>query len=278
LIPIQTGGAWPPLFCAGGHAGGLGAFCGFARHLDREQPVYGFAPPRLEDAECDFRIEDYAGACVEQIRARQPEGPYYLAGLCFGGLVAYEIGRRLEQDGQIVALLVMMDCFRGNGGRHVQLRETAARRVRRARRRRELIFGNLARRRAAERLTYVAERLQAFFTVMRDHAAGTLYSLYRTVGLWPPKSLRQARYASPFARRLYSPAPYHGPVTLFRVKDLRPDIPMLGWEGLLQGEVRVFDVPFHPHGMGAEPLSPVAGPLLRQALEEAQQKERRNAK
>ncbi|HSB15774.1 MAG TPA: AMP-binding protein [Bryobacteraceae bacterium] len=277
LIPIQTGGALPPLFCVGGHAGGLGAFCGFARHLDREQPVYGFAPPRLEDTKHDFRIEEYAEACLEQIRTRQPEGPYYLAGLCFGGLITYEIARRLKQDGQTVALLVMMDCLRGSGGRQVPLREVVARRVRRARRRREIIFGNLARRRAGERLTYLMERLQAFFTVMKDRAGGTLYSLYRTVGLWPPISLRQARYASPFARRLYSPAPYDGPVTLFRVKDLRPDIPMLGWEGLLRGEVRVFDVPFHPHGIGAEPLGPVAGSLLRQAMEEAQRKVRSDA-
>jgi thioesterase domain-containing protein len=46
---------------------------------------------------------------IEQIRSVQPQGPYYLGGYCFGGVVAYEMACQLFQQGQEVALLALMD-------------------------------------------------------------------------------------------------------------------------------------------------------------------------
>ena len=37
------------------------------------------------------------------------EGPYFLGGLCFGGMVAFEMARQLLEQGQEVALLVLLD-------------------------------------------------------------------------------------------------------------------------------------------------------------------------
>lgn len=39
----------------------------------------------------------------------QPRGPYLLGGWSFGGLVAWETARRLEERGEEVALLVLID-------------------------------------------------------------------------------------------------------------------------------------------------------------------------
>jgi thioesterase domain-containing protein len=46
---------------------------------------------------------------LEAIRAAQPSGPYYLAGFCFGGMVAFEMARLLAAQGQIVALLALFN-------------------------------------------------------------------------------------------------------------------------------------------------------------------------
>ena len=44
-----------------------------------------------------------------RLREVQPEGPYYLAGLCVNAVLAYEMARLLEEQGQKVAMLLMVD-------------------------------------------------------------------------------------------------------------------------------------------------------------------------
>jgi acetoacetyl-CoA synthetase len=50
-----------------------------------------------------------AAAYVAAIREAQPSGPYALAGYSFGGLVAYEMARRLRAGGEQVELLALLD-------------------------------------------------------------------------------------------------------------------------------------------------------------------------
>ena len=51
---------------------------------------------------------------VDEIRTRQPHGPYLLVGECIGGVLAYEIARRLEELGEKVGLLALLDTERPN--------------------------------------------------------------------------------------------------------------------------------------------------------------------
>jgi acetoacetyl-CoA synthetase len=48
---------------------------------------------------------------LESIRRLQPEGPYFIAGFSFGGLVALEMARTLLGTGHEVALLALLDTF-----------------------------------------------------------------------------------------------------------------------------------------------------------------------
>jgi thioesterase domain-containing protein len=48
---------------------------------------------------------------VAAIRKRQPQGPYHLAGLCFGGMVAYEAARQLEAAGETVGTVSVFDGY-----------------------------------------------------------------------------------------------------------------------------------------------------------------------
>jgi len=46
---------------------------------------------------------------VEEIRKLQPEGPYFLGGHSYGGMIVFEMAQQLQRQGQNVALLAMLD-------------------------------------------------------------------------------------------------------------------------------------------------------------------------
>lgn len=54
-------------------------------------------------------LEEIATAYIETIVEQQPEGPYLLAGVSFGGVLVYEIAQQLRERDQQVGLLAMFD-------------------------------------------------------------------------------------------------------------------------------------------------------------------------
>jgi thioesterase domain-containing protein len=46
---------------------------------------------------------------LREVKARQPAGPYHLCGYSFGGVVAFEMARRLSESGDEVALVGLFD-------------------------------------------------------------------------------------------------------------------------------------------------------------------------
>ena len=112
MLPLRARGSRPPLFCA--HpAGGLSwCYAGFMRELAPEQPIYGLqAAAVMGDGEFPAGIDSMAEEYVHAIRNLQPAGPYYILGWSFGGIVAHEIACRLQQLGERVGLLTIMDTF-----------------------------------------------------------------------------------------------------------------------------------------------------------------------
>jgi amino acid adenylation domain-containing protein len=111
LVCLQALGSSTPFFCVPG-AGGTALYLNdLARHLGLDRPVYAFQAKGL-----DGRSEPYdsvpriAEHYIRAVRAVQPEGPYLLGGHSFGGRVAFEMSRALEQMGQTVQQLVLLDC------------------------------------------------------------------------------------------------------------------------------------------------------------------------
>jgi amino acid adenylation domain-containing protein len=92
----------PYLFCLN-YGPTLGRYLGSDQHV--------FALPLQEpDLRPYERIEQLAAALEKKVRSVQPEGPYYLAGYCYEGLVAIELARQLGQAGHAVAFLGLMEC------------------------------------------------------------------------------------------------------------------------------------------------------------------------
>jgi thioesterase domain-containing protein len=110
LVPIQPRGTRPPFFCVHPAGGDVLAFAALARSLGPDQPFYGLQSRGLAgDEEPLTRIEDMAALYLEEVRRVQPEGPYRLGGWSLGALIAFEMARQLQEAGEEVSLLAVLD-------------------------------------------------------------------------------------------------------------------------------------------------------------------------
>jgi amino acid adenylation domain-containing protein len=114
LVEIQTGGTKPPLFCVSTPNLNALGYRSLARHLGPDQPVFGLQaqyPEDLEGEHSPAAVDHLATEYLEALRAVRPSGPYQFVGLCRGAHIAYEMARRLEQDGQEVVFVGILDTW-----------------------------------------------------------------------------------------------------------------------------------------------------------------------
>jgi thioesterase domain-containing protein/acyl carrier protein len=112
LVAIRSTGSKPPLFCI--HAAGANVliYRPLANHLGAEQPVYALQALGLDGITTPLtQVEEMATYYLKEIRTVQPNGPYYLAGGSFGGLVAFEMAHQLQAKGEQVAMLALLDTY-----------------------------------------------------------------------------------------------------------------------------------------------------------------------
>ncbi len=110
LIPLQPNGTKPPLFCIHPLAGVVFPYYELARLMNSDQPFYALQSGGIDGREQPLnKIEDMAACYIQALRVVQPKGPYYLAGWSFGAYVALEIATQLEQQGQQVAKVILLD-------------------------------------------------------------------------------------------------------------------------------------------------------------------------
>jgi thioesterase domain-containing protein/acyl carrier protein len=106
LIAIQLDGSKRPLFCIPGILGNVFTDLGaLSEHLGSDQPFYGFQ----DGVHNPSKIESLAENYINEMREVQPQGPYNLAGICSGAVVAYEMANQLERYGEKVDFLAMVE-------------------------------------------------------------------------------------------------------------------------------------------------------------------------
>lgn len=109
LVELKRGGAHY-LFLVHDGDGETLLYRNLAHHMPPELTVYGIEPKRLPRVPmAHTRIEDMARCYIQEIKAKQPRGPYRLGGLCAGGVIAYEMARQLKAAGDRVQFVAIFD-------------------------------------------------------------------------------------------------------------------------------------------------------------------------
>lgn len=114
LMQLNAGSAafTAPLFCIHAGMGTVFDYQPLARALRGDRPVYGVPCRMLLDAgHCDETLEQMAKDYVAMIRKVQESGPYHLLGWSLGGTLVALMARILEESGDEVRFLGMVDPF-----------------------------------------------------------------------------------------------------------------------------------------------------------------------
>ena len=112
LVLIKPNGTKMPLYIV--HGAGLNVllFNALAMNMDAEQPVYGLQAKGLNGIDEPLDVmEEIAANYIAEIVAKNPDGPYALAGYSLGGIIAYEMAKQLMAAGKEVKMLAMFDTY-----------------------------------------------------------------------------------------------------------------------------------------------------------------------
>ena len=109
LIELRPGGPRKLFFVHDGKGETL-LYLNLARRLPNDLGVIGIGPRRIPGVPlAHVRIEDMAAFYIEEVRKKQPHGPYLFAGMCGGGVIAYEMASQLVRAGEAVDLVALLD-------------------------------------------------------------------------------------------------------------------------------------------------------------------------
>ncbi|MGA9545929.1 MAG: amino acid adenylation domain-containing protein [Candidatus Sulfotelmatobacter sp.] len=255
VVAIQTGGSKPPFFCVHGVGGNVLRFYALAQHLGSDQPFYALQAQGLNaDYPCHTRAEDMAAHYVKEMRTVQPEGPYFLGGYSFGGMVALEMAQQLIAQGEEPPVVVLFDTL------CAAARETSFSH-------KLTSFSspllNILRMSGTERRAYVSRVATAPLRAIQWglHVAKL------------PRKVRKIRNACLEAARYYVPQAYPGRVILFRSS--REPLgglgdPYAGWSEYLTNGLEVREVKSSHDNILLEPQVQLVAEQLRTCLDEAQ--------
>lgn len=109
LVAIQPHGSAPPLFFAGPLGGTVLCYVKLSRLLGKDIPFYGLQSPNIFREQPLQTMADLADALIEEIKTVRPQGPWQIGGWSFGGVLAYEIARRLSALNQSSVHLFILD-------------------------------------------------------------------------------------------------------------------------------------------------------------------------
>jgi thioesterase domain-containing protein/acyl carrier protein len=262
LVELRSPTAEPegaPFFCIHSLGANLVSFHKLATLLRPDRAVYGLQPHGLDGKQKPLdNLEAMAAAYLEEIRKKQPDGPYYLGGICLGGVVAYEVARRLEAAGQEVRLLALIDSFMPSEPQYLHVRSTTAEYL-------DFHLGEILLLSGFARWKYVAHWLgNGFVRLGRALGLGSRDSVTRAT--------RHVAQANVKAMLGYTPGRYGGRITQMMCSDWAErsyEDRRLAWSSVAEGGLEVHIVPGNHLTMVEEPHVQVLALELQRALDRA---------
>jgi thioesterase domain-containing protein len=213
-----------------------------------DRPVLAILPPGPDEGPIPDRMEQWVDRSVRAIRSAGLEGPHHLIGWSLGGIIAWEVARRLRVEGETVAYAANIDAMRAKlrprrVGEAVRYHLDEARRIDDRRRR-----GAYLLRAPARHLDGVRERsVKRVLRARRRLGLGTDEPIANTAEAYPPLV-----YAAKMTGLHFMPKPYFFRPTLFvsRVTASIVDSDeLLRWGTFLPAGVDVHQVPGDHHSM-----------------------------
>jgi non-ribosomal peptide synthase protein (TIGR01720 family) len=253
VITLQASGNGRPLFYISPPGEAMLAYAYFVHHLGLDRPCFGLQPLGLNGEQGTYtRTEAMAGRFIHEIRRIQPEGPYLLTGTCFGGLVAVEVARQLQAEGQPIAFLGLLDTPFPN--------PTLSSKI-------QWHLKSLMALQPRERLDYILDRIKR----RTAKIVGPFYFKRQRV-LPAPLREHMVRAGVAQAANTYIPQRYQGRITLFRAEDAvgpaDKDSVAWGWNQVATDGVDVHLVPGRHGSMMSEPHVHVLVEKFRASLEQ----------
>jgi amino acid adenylation domain-containing protein len=222
FLSVNAEGTRQPIFMIHAFLGTALRYRRFGSFLSPDRPLIGIQVQEFGGPSHTTRnsVDMMAEEAVAQIRAIQPEGPYLLGGHSAGGLIAYEVARRLTDTGQMVPVVVLID-------------SPAPR----------------------SRLHYLWAELVLNWPDVRSGDRFRRHRLARGAGSGKSRlphddrvgsTITRSYQASKQAVKHYHPGPYHGELVVMRTNQGvtmalgRDD---LGWGGVSSGRVSTIEIP-----------------------------------
>ncbi|MEH2407393.1 amino acid adenylation domain-containing protein [Nostoc sp.] len=250
LVPMQPNGSKPPLFCI--HAIGLSVlyYRDLSLNLGENQPFYALQARGLNGKEAPFtKLAEMADHYIKEIQTIQPEGPYFLGGSSFGGLVAWEMAQQLVKQGQKVALLALFDTTGPNYIKQAPLEKRVSQH-----------WDNLTK----LGTNYVLEQIRnkGFWLKYKLQEKFRTLIFKFSLRIWRtvPYNYRKLTIeeANKQAAREYVLKAYPGRVTVFRAEERfalekREVDPKMGWSEMVLGDLDIQNVPGNHDSIFREP-------------------------
>ncbi|MBX9651439.1 MAG: condensation protein [Xanthobacteraceae bacterium] len=210
-LELYSEGRLPPVFAISQHS----LYYPIARRvaddrpfIDLQWPADALLQPLIPDA-----IEDIAADAARLIRAFDPVGPYYLISFCVLGNVALETARQLHAAGSKPPTLFLLDTLAAGYVEGMSRKDRWLR--------------YLQNTDLSENLLQALHLKTPTIDPEQDHSNQIMNYLVR-------------------ARKQYRPAPYPGDVVFFRSSDAKVGrlySRSFGWNQIVEGDLRVYDVP-----------------------------------
>ncbi|HAB14970.1 MAG TPA: hypothetical protein DCE44_00820, partial [Verrucomicrobiales bacterium] len=271
LTPIQPTGTGTPLFLVHGAAGNILLYRVLAQKLSSVCPVYGLQARGLTDSvEPCHHIEEMAAHYVRELRELQPHGPYRIGGYCMGGTVAFQMAHLLQEAGESVSVLALLDTYNFT---LIRPPDTLLKQISVLRQKLAFHWSNVTQLGGGDRSNYLREKWQMVkeagkakvSSFLREFKGGTNGDAN---GSDPGLTLEMIHDAAAFS---YQPKPLNGSMVIFKTQrsyDIYPD-PKLGWGDLVRGPLTVVELPVNPHAMLVDPyvehLAARLGDVIRKA-------------
>jgi acetoacetyl-CoA synthetase len=267
IVLLKAGTTEPPAFIAHGLGGSVMELFQLVECIRFEGPIYGMQAKGIDGVDQPIdRIEDMAQFYLDEIKKLQPHGPYLLIGYSFGGLVMFEMARRLSQEREKVALLTMVDTFPER--RYLELEQ----RVR--------LIARLARRHASTIMRLPVRKAVSYIFRASDRQSSiSIDACLTPIGTSFAPAMQRVRDSAYLALKRYRPRFYSGKINFVRSENSSelPADPAAVW-AKLTNELEVETVPGDHHGILTTHFESLASALscyLKEAFGQIRRQHRR---